>query len=581
MGNMAKNLRLISMTVLMSAGVSFGDIASAAPLPSTVLPEKATQGFINAPIANPKALPPLPAPKAQPANTLGAEAEKIKFKLTHIILQGNTVYSNAELEALYKDKLNKVISVAELQEITQKITNYYRNNGYILSRAILPPQHVSHGVVHVQVIEGFIEQVHVIGVPKGAQKILQIYGNKIAAQRPLQLKRMEHYLLLANELPGVQVKAVLEPSKTTQAASDLNLVADTKKVSGYLSYDNYGTRYIGPTEVSGGITVNSVLRSGDSSELDYATTTDPKELKFVQLLHNTPLGTNGARLILSGNRGLTRPDFVLRPLKINGDSSTIYAMVQYPILRSRTSNITLDGSFNYIDSRVTQTAQNSTLYADHLRTIRLGGNVDRSDSWHGANSASIHVEDGLSFLGATSEALGNTPGITSRFGGSGHFTKFNLQLSRLQQLGASRYSLYALMKGQYALEPLLASEQFDFGGVQQGLGRGYDAAEIIGDRGLSGSIEFRANVSPEKFFLQAAQLYAFYDIGVIWDIKHVVDQKRKQSASSVGVGTRFFFTNHLSGNLLIAQPITRQVDALKIINDGRQPRVFFSVTASV
>jgi len=54
-----------------------------------------------------------------------------------------------------------MITVAELQQIVQDITNYYRNNGYILSRAVLPPQHVANGVVYVQVIEGYIDHVKV------------------------------------------------------------------------------------------------------------------------------------------------------------------------------------------------------------------------------------------------------------------------------------------------------------------------------------------------------------------------------------------------------------------------------------
>jgi len=101
--------------------------------------------------------------------------------------------------------LNTMITVAELQQIVQDITNYYRNNGYILSRAVLPPQHVANGVVYVQVIEGYIDHVKVVGVPEGARPLVQAYGNRISQMRPLQLKKMEEYLLLANEIPGVQV----------------------------------------------------------------------------------------------------------------------------------------------------------------------------------------------------------------------------------------------------------------------------------------------------------------------------------------------------------------------------------------
>ncbi|MDR3478399.1 MAG: ShlB/FhaC/HecB family hemolysin secretion/activation protein [Gammaproteobacteria bacterium] len=577
----------VSTIVALSLGVFFSHAALAVSvgvtptdLPGSVLPERQSNALATQPEANPATLPPLGKQKNEQPASLGPAAASIKFKLVRINLQGEHVYTEAQLAALYKDKIGTTITVAELQQIVQDITNYYRNNGYILSRAVLPPQHVANGVVFIQVIEGYIDQVKVVGVPVGARSIVQGYGNKISQVRPLQLKKMEQYLLLANEVPGVQVKAVLEPSKTNVGASNLNLVAQTKTFSSYVSYDDYGTRYIGPQQISAGVEADSIFRSGDSTQLNVVNTTRGQELRFLELLHSTPLGLNGTRLTVSGNTALTQPEFVLAPLKINGTADTYSAIVSFPVIRSRTHNLSLDAGFNYVDSWVTSLQPSVQLYTDHLRTFRFGGNFDMSDSWHGNNGASLHVEQGLPILGATPESRAES-GFVSRVGGSGHFTRMSTQLSRLQQFGASRYSAYVVMQAQYALEPLLATEQFAYGGAQQALGRGYDPAELIGDRGAAGSLELRMNLSPEKRYLQAAQLYAFYDIGVIWNLKNVVDQKRKQSAASAGVGSRFFFTKNVSGNLMIAQPITRQVSALELIGRGRRPRVFFSITASV
>lgn len=553
---------------------------SPSSLPGSILPERASSNLTPAPVSNPQTLPPLHPQKNQAPNTLGAEASKIKFKLTRINLQGEHVYTKAQLAELYQKKLNTMITVEQLQGIVQDITNFYRNNGYILSRAILPPQHVADGVVYIQVVEGYVDHVKVIGVPKGAKRLLEGYGRKIANNRPLQIKVMEHYLLLANEVPGVEVKAVLEPSKTNLGASILNMVTETKTASAYLSYDNYGTRYIGPLQVSAGAELHSMFRSGDSTQFSAVRTTRPQELRYMALAHNTPLGTNGMRLLVSANQALTRPGFVLAPLLLDGDSETVSATVQYPMIRSRTHNLTLDGAFNYIDSSVAITQQTILLYSDHLRTMRLGGSFDISDKWNGSNSVVAHVEQGLEFLGATPTSQANT-GTTSRVGGSGHFTKMDMQLSRLQQFGTSRYSAFLQVTGQYALEPLLASEQFGFGGAQQGLGRGYDPAEIIGDRGLAGSFELRMNVSPEKALLQAVQFFAFYDAGVIWNARNIINQAQKQSATSTGLGARMYFTKNFSGNFLFAQPLTKQVSALQFIGNGRSPRVFFSLTASV
>jgi hemolysin activation/secretion protein len=548
-------------------------------LPGSVLPERAASNIAPPPVA-PKTLPPITRKNQRPAS-LGPVAEKIKFKLNKIILEDNHVYTNAQLETIYKNKIGTMISVAELQGIVQDITNYYRNNGYILTRAVLPPQHVADGVVRVKILEGYVDSVKVVGNPKGSKRLVASYGARITQMRPTQLKIMEKYLLLANEIPGVQVKAVLEPSKTNVGSSNLLLVTDSRTFSGFASYDNYGTRFIGPLQVSGGAELDSIFIPGDSTTINFARTTWGQQLNFFQIAYNMPVGTNGTRLIWSANRALTQPGMNLTPLKIMGEADTVSGQFQFPIIRSRSQNLTADASVNYIDSYVTTLQPSQQLYTDHLRTLRSGINYNLSDAFGGNNSAAAHLETGIPGIGGTTESTGNrTPVIVSRYGASNHFLKMDMQLSRLQTFGATRYSAFFQLQGQYALEPLLATEQFGFGGVQSALGRGYDPAEIIGDRGLAYSAELRMNVIPQRYLLQAAQLYMFYDSGVIWNLKDIQDQNTKESATSTGVGSRFYFTKNFTGNLLIAQPLTKQVAALQLIGDGRQPRVFFSITAS-
>ncbi len=522
----------------------------------------------------PQMLRPLPAVKSEPeksASTLGPEAEKIKFKLTKIIIEDNHVYSDEKLSSLFKDKLNTEISVAELQEIVQSITNYYRNNGYILSRAILPPQHVSEGVVHVRVLEGYIDKVKIVGSPKGARKILQTYGDKIAQSRPLQIKVMEHYLRLANEVPGLIVKAVLEPSKDQTGASDLNLTALEKTVNASLSYDNYGTLYIGPLQWTANVAFNSIMLSGDATRVSYVTTTQPQQLKFYDISYQMPLGSNGTTMAIGTNHSATQPGLDLEPLDIEGDAPTYYINLAYPVWRTREKDLTLDGGFTYLDSTVTSFG--FPLYVDHVRPVRFGGNYSFADRYRGSNLWSLHVEQGLNILGASQN--GNE---TSRFDATGVFSKINAQIIRLQQI-TGRYSAFFTVTGQYAFNPLVSSEQFGFGGSQ--LGRGYDPAEIIGDRGFAGSIELRADYAPGWFLMQTLEPYVFYDAGVIWNIENVVGVPQKQSATSIGFGSRFVFTKNLTGNLMWGQPLTKTVAAEAIVGRGWQPRVFFQLVASI
>ena len=167
---------------------------------------------------------------------------------------------------------------------------------------------------------------------------------------------------------------------------------------------------------------------------------------------------------------------------------------------------------------------------------------------------------------------------TSRFGGDANFIKLLGQAARVQSI-YGRYSAYFLVSGQYSFRPLLSSEQFSFGGSQ--LGRGYDPAEIIGDRGVGATAELRMDVAPGWRALQSFQPYVFYDAGKIWNIKNIINVEHTATAMSTGIGSRFVFNNYITGNLMWTQPLTRPVAAEALIGRGKNPRVFFSMVASI
>jgi hemolysin activation/secretion protein len=550
-------------------------------VPASVAPEQVsrslrTQQAPSAPV------PVSPAVVEQkPTGPAGSpEAQKIKFKLNKIILKGNHVYSDAQLSALYKDKIGKQITVAELFEIVQSITNYYRNTGYIISRAILPPQHVKDGIVTIQIIEGYIDNVSVSGTPHGAKCLQLAYAKKIKECPPLQISRMERYLLIANETPGTSSRAVLSPSKTKTGAADLTLVTENKYVTGYVSYDNYGTQYIGPQQMTANVALNSIIASGDTGQITATKTPKGGELTYLDANYNMAVSDEGTRWSLGSTYTHTHPLFVLREDQVDGLNNNYYTGLQYPFIRTRSQYLTLKLGFNMLDT--VTTSLGAPLYTDHVRSIDFGETYNFSDSWYGANMISADFRQGLPILGYTSDY--STAALTSRPGGRGDYTKITLQMNRLQAIKGP-WSIYGAFAGQWAFNPLLSSEQYTFGGSV--MGRGYDVAEIIGDRGVGGTLELRYDLAIGKI-IDSLQFYTFYDGGEIWNkivtpatVGNVSGSPAKISATSAGIGSRFYFTKYISGNLMWTQTLTKQVAAEEIIGDGRRPRVFFSIVAAM
>ena len=540
----------ISITILLAAASAFADV-----LPGSVMPEQVAKSLTPKPVTPAGVIPQRAIePSSKDAQATTAQ-EKVKFKLNGIILTGNHVYTTEQLELLYKDKIGKTISVADLFKIVQLITNYYRNNGYILSFASLPPQRSKSGVIKIQIVEGYINNVDVTGTPGGAKCLVEGMGYRMRKCPPINIKTLDSYMLLANEIPNTSVKAVLAPSKTGLGAADLHLETYHKMMSAYFSYDNYGTRYIGPQQMTGNVAMYSAINSGDSTQFTYTKTPKGGELTFMDLNYNAPFSDDGARWLLGTTRVRTHPLFVLRPTQTDGFSSNIYTSYIYPLIRTRATSMNLTAAFNYLDSNsnIFNTIQ---LYSDHLRNLDFGTNVNFADRYYGANLIGVNLRKGLPIWGYSSDTNQLTA-TTSRPGGYAAYTKLAAQVSRLQAIKGN-VTLLGVAKGQWAFVPLLSSEQYSFGGNP--LGRGYDPAELIGDRGASGSLELRYDKG-FNYIINTLQFYAFYDIGSVWNILVNSSSLAKVSASSTGLGVRFSMTKYLSGNLMWTQPLTKTVAA--------------------
>jgi hemolysin activation/secretion protein len=510
-------------------------------------------------------------PAAKPEQTPEqAKEAQIHFQLNGIIITGNTVFSEGELRKIFQPAIGKNIKLSLLQQMVHSITTKYRDAGYILSRAILPPQTIRRGVVRVQIIEGFVSSVTVKTDARRLMPLIEAYGARIKASKPLEVQKLERYALIANDLPGITVQGVLVPSKETPAAADLTLVTTKKIGSALFSYDNFGTRYIGPHEVSFGGSLYSLIVPGDSNNVRFSVSSHTHELHFAEFTHTQPLGSDGLRWQLGTNYAETRPDFVLTPLEVVGHNTMFFTDFSYPVIRDRSKNLVVHTAANY--QNVSSTILGQPFYQDRIRSWVVGATFENIDSWHGINDVGLDITKGFDVAGAHDHALQSRPEGTSIY------TRYNLTLSRLQSLN-SRFSLNGTMHGQYSSSALLATEQFGVGGSD--IGRGYDASEIVGDKGISGKLELRMDTAPGFPFLKGVQYYVFYDAGMIWN-NDGLDLAAKQSLTSTGFGARFLFVPQITGNLFIARPLTQPVATLSALNHNiHQARIFFQFTASM
>ena len=490
-------------------------------------------------------------------------AEAIRFVLSEIAVDGATVYRESDFLPLYESSLGREISLVDVYGFAAAITAMYRQDGYILSRAIVPPQRIRAGMVRLQVVEGYIDEVTFEGDIAEPSRLLRAYGDKIRDSRPLRIGVLERYLLLANDLPGLSARAVLKPSADQPGASDLTMVLEQDDVDGVATFDNRGSRFVGPFQAVLGTGFNSLVGLHERTTLRVVGTTQIEELRLINVTHQEQVGNEGTKLDLSLSQADLEPGFTLSPDDIESSSTSASIALFQPWIRTRGENLSSTVRFDYRNSLTDRLE--SRLSEDRLRVARLSTSYDFVDRYLGVSLLSAELSQGLNILGETPSGSSDL----TRENGRSDFTKLNGNLLRLQRL-LPRVSLLLEGSGQYSFSQLLASEEFGVGGAQ--FGRAYDPSETTGDHGVAGKIELRYSQPVEVDFLADVQFYGFYDYGVVWQVR-----ARDDAVASAGAGLRLRFTDRLSGLVEWAKPLNHSVDALG--RDGRDARIFFNLVA--
>jgi hemolysin activation/secretion protein len=524
-------------------------MAPAADLPGTVQPGQIEQQFE----PEPKIRAGQPARIGVPEldQPVPSEAKDIRFKLTKIVIEGVTVYSESELLSAYRNLLNKEVLLSEIYQIASSLTAKYRNDGYILSRVIVPVQLIEGGEVRLRAIEGYISSITVEGVDGDWRKLVEHYAEEIKKSRPLRNTVLERYLLLMNDLPGAFAQATIKASKSEPGASEMTVQFTQHKVQGGLSADNRGGESLGPMRISGDITFNSVLGLQESTNIRLVSSGNER-LKYGFLGHEENIGPDGGKLNLSASVVRAKPkEMFFIPLDLETSSETYKLAYGYPLIRSRSHNLSLRCSFYGHNGETEIFGVEDT--RDRIRAFQLGVTYDRADSWHGINLLDIELTQGIDGLGSSD----NDDTMLSRQNGRVDFTKATLYAARLQSL-TTRWSVLTAVNGQYAWTDLLSSELYSFGGEQ--FGRGYDPSELVGDHGVAGKLELRFTDTFTLGFAFSYTLYGFYDVGIVYQrTPNGVD--RSESGASTGLGLRVRLGQYVSCYAEVAKPLTRDVAA--------------------
>jgi hemolysin activation/secretion protein len=546
-----------------SAGIYISDPLWAQTVPSAAEPQRLDKRFEQPEAPGSVMEPEVPETKSYKPP---ADLKKIRFILKKIDVKGSTVYSHNAFKRWQKRFLDKKVSLALIYRFAEKITTKYRNDGYLLSRAIVVPQKIKNGVVSIQIIEGYIGNLKIRGPVKGSKVFLKSYAQGLLRSSPLKAKDLERYLLLIDDLPGVSVESVLLPSKDEPGASELLLTLKHKDIDANAGIDNRGSKFNGPIQLRGGVNSNSALGVYERIGVQTIFTSSPDELFFFNGFGEVPISSEGTKLFVSGSFSKSEPGSSLKQFEVEGDSSSFTVRISHPFIRSRGKNLKAHFGFTSRNSETDLLGTNIT--TDRLRILNMGMAYDFVDRYRGVNLISANLAKGIDFLDATGPGSANL----SRADGRSDFTKISGDILRLQQLGQG-WSFLTGFSWQYAFDPLLSSEEFGLGGSQ--FVRAYDPSEVTGDQGVALKLELQKGIKTDWSYLKSFQAYLYFDHGTVLLRNPTSVEDDSSSLTSSGLGVRTNINEWLSGYFEAGLPMSRNVGT----EGNKDPRFFFSINA--
>lgn len=501
-----------------------------------------------------------------------------KFKLNSITYSGSTVFDIEKLNKLSAKLIGSDISLNDLNNIADTITDMYKKQGYLTSKAIIPPQVIKDGNVKIQIIEGSIGKIKIDG---GKWVNASYIQNTFLTQNNIEENKLFNVNSLSQSMAEVNTPKYLKGTVTLGKGKEVgqtDIILDLKDrfpLSVGVGWDNTGRELVGIQRAGLFTSIDNVTGKGDRIWVNnsFASRTYGLDTGY-----SMPIGKKGDKLIFGYSYSDTNLGGEYSPYNIKGKANNFTTSYVHPLIKRRDLEINSRVAFDMMHAKTTM-LDTQTLNNYELRILRAGisGNkFDEQGRWLG----DVMVSAGLPFLGATQSDNSGEP--------DAKFVKFNTYLTRVQRLPKECIGI-ARFNTQIATGTLFPAEQMQLGGAYTV--RGYNEGSMLGDVGYVLSFEVRtpipflpetvkANLWNDKKIniklRDSVKFAVFYDQGWTRLVNQGIEPNGNNFFNAVGAGLRVSLGHNTTANFDLGVPIGPPK------YDGQAPvRFHFSISTNL
>lgn len=496
------------------------------------------------------------------AQSPSSEATHKRFLVNSLSLQGfskiegyplNFLELSAELNR-QRENFARQLTIDQLHQIADAVTVYVRRKGFVFHTVYLPPQTMSDGRVQFELVEGRLTDIHVLNKSKiPDQRVERVFHGLL--NRMLFAPDVEARVQALKAQAGVKIFAFYSRGAKAGEAR-LNVRVDPKKAYNVsLKLDNFGSVTSGKYRALARFHAPQLTQRFDQLSLAVLSSVDDTANVYGSISYLLPSASLKFAWDLSASNNQFELGDRFADLGLDGAATNVQAGFSYqrifdPVRKERL-RLSYFSKTSHLDAGQTPLEREKSAGV-HLQW-------SKAKQWQGQALA------GQWWAGVSGGDIVRSAGDKERFSK----VDANLQLAKgIGHNGRFQTVITAVVSGQGSEVNLPSVEAFALTGAY-GV-RGFEPGVFSADTALLASLELGLpNVWRSKAKSGFIEPFVFADWAT--GSKNALGEtlKSKATFAGAGVGLRFGFGQHFSGQFYGAAPLDSE-DVNGSIIDGNE-----------